>query len=54
MVSIMLYPCIFCIALLMDQFCLLGFVNSLVNQFAICLCVVFILLLIIMEVLSVG
>ena len=38
MVSVMLYPCIFCAALLMDLFvlcfaCLIVFVNSLINQF---------------------
>ena len=40
--SVMLYPCIVCVALLMDLFvlcvaCLTGFVNCLVKQFAICL-----------------
>ena len=39
MVSVMLYPCILCVALLMDLFVL--FVNCLVKQFAICLGVVF-------------
>ena len=50
MVSVMLYPCILCVALLMDLFvlcvaCLIVFVNCLVNQFAISLGVVAILLL---------
>ena len=59
MVSVMLYPCILCVALLMDLFvlcvaCLTVFVNCLVKQFAICLGVVVILLLIVMEVFSVG
>ena len=46
MVSVMLYPCIFYVALLMDLFvlcfaCLTVFVNCLVKQqFAISLCVV--------------
>ena len=51
MVSVMLYPCMFCVALLM---CLTVFVNCLVKQCAICLGVVVILLLNVMEVLSVG
>ena len=55
----MLYPCIFCIALLMDLFvlcvaCMELFVNYLVKEFAIFLYVVVILLLNVMEVLSVG
>ena len=59
MVSVMLYHCIFCVALLMDMFvlcvaCMTGSVNCLVKQFAICLGVVVILLLNVMEVLSVG
>ena len=59
MVSVMLYPCILCVALLMDLFalyvaCLTVFVNCLVKQFAICLGVVAILLLSVMEVFSVG
>ena len=38
MVSVMLYPCMFCVALSMDLFvlcvtCLTGFVNCLVKQF---------------------
>ena len=42
MVSVMLYPCMFCVALSMDLFvlcvaCLTVFVNCLVKQFAICL-----------------
>ena len=45
MASVMLYPCILCVALLMDQFvfcvaCLTMFVNCLVKQFAIYLGVV--------------
>ena len=48
MVSVMLYPCILCVALLMDLF-----LNWLVKQFAICLGVVVILLLNVMEVFSV-
>ena len=44
-VSLMLYPCILCVALLMDLFvlcvaCWTVFVNCLVKQFAICLGVV--------------
>ena len=40
MVSVMLYPCMFCVALSMDLFvlcvaCLTVFVNCLVKQFAI-------------------
>ena len=58
-VSVMLYPCIVCVALLMDLFvlcvaCLTVFVNCLVNQCAICLGVVLILLLNLMEVFSVS
>ena len=42
MVSVMLYPCMLCVALSMDLFvlcvaCLTVFVNCLVKQFAICL-----------------
>ena len=53
--SVMLYPCIVCIALLIDLFvlcvaCLTVFVNCLVKQFAMCLGVVAILLLNVMEV----
>ena len=59
MVSVMLYPVIICVSLLMDLFilcvaCLTVFVNCLVKQFAICLGVVVILLLNVMEVFSVG
>ena len=59
MVSVMLYPCILCVALLMDLFvlcvaCLTVFVSCLVKQFAICLGVVVILLLNVMEIFSVG
>ena len=59
MVSVMLYPCISCVALLIDQFvlcvaCLTVFVNCWVKQFAMCLGVVAILLLNVMEVFSVG
>ena len=48
-VSVIIYPCIFCVSLLMDQFvlCIAGltvFVNCLVKQFAICLGVVITLL----------
>ena len=58
MVSVMLFPCIVYVSLLMDLFvlciaCLTVFVNCLVKQFAICLCVVVILLLNVMEVFSV-
>ena len=54
MVSIMLYPCMFCVALSMDLFvlcvaCLTGFVNCLLEQFAIWLGVFAILLLNVME-----
>ena len=47
--SVMLYPCILCVALLVYLFvlcvaCLTVFVNCLVKQFAICLGVVAILL----------
>ena len=50
MVSVMLYPCILCVARLMDLFvlclaCLTIFVNYFTKQFAICLGVVVILLL---------
>ena len=59
MVNVMLYPCILCVALLMDIFvlcvwCLTAFMNCLVKQFTICLGVVVILLLNGMEVFSVG
>ena len=50
MVSVMSYPCILCVSLLMYLFvlcvaCLTVFVNCLMKQFAICLGVVAILLL---------
>ena len=53
--SVMLYPCIVCVALLMDV-CLVCcvIVNCLVKQFAMCLGVVAILLLNVMDVFSVG
>ena len=59
MVSVMLYPCIFCVALLMDLFvlsvaCLTVFVNCLVKQLAICLGVFAILLLNVMGLFSVA
>ena len=59
MLSVMLYPCILCVALLMYLFvlcvaCLTVFVNCLVKQFAICLGVVVVLLLNVMEVFIVG
>ena len=43
--SVMLYPCNLCVALLLDRFvicvaCLAGPVNCVVKQFAICLGVV--------------
>ena len=57
--SVMLYPCIVCVALLMDMFvwcvaCLTVFLNCLVIQFAICLGVVAILRLNVMKMFSVG
>ena len=57
--SVMLYPCMLCVALLMCLFvlcvaCLTEFVNYLVKQFAMCVGVVAILLLNVMGVLSVG
>ena len=56
--SVMLYPCMVCVALLMCLFvlcvaCLTVFVNCLVKQFAMCLGVVAILLLNVMDVFSV-
>ena len=53
--SVMLYHCMFCVAMLMDLFvlcvaCLKVFVNCLVKQLAMCLSVVAILLLNVMEV----
>ena len=55
MVSVMLYSCIVCVAMLKDMFVFwLRVLNGLVKQFAICLGVVVILLLIVMEVFNVG
>ena len=59
MVSVMLYPCILCVALLVYLFvlcvaCLTVFVNRLVKQFAMCLGVDAILLLNVIDVFSVG
>ena len=59
MVSVMLYPCFLCVALLVYLFvlcvsCLTVFVNCLVKQFAMCLGVVAILLLNVMDMFSVG
>ena len=56
--SVMLYPCMLCVALLMCPFvlcvaCLTVFVNCLVKQFAMCVGVVAILLLNVMDVFSV-
>ena len=56
--SVILYPCMFCVALLMDLFvlcvaCLTVFVNCLLKQFAICLGVCVILLLNVTKLLSV-
>ena len=53
--SVMLYPCMFCVALLMDLFdlcvaCLTVFANCLVKQFAMCLGVVGIFVCNVMEV----
>ena len=58
MVSVMLYPCMFCVALSMDLFvlcvaCLTVFVNCLLKLLAICLGVYVILLLNVMELLYV-
>ena len=58
MVSVMLYPCMFCVALSTDLFvlcvaCLTVFVNCLVKQLAICLALIVILLLSVMELLCV-
>ena len=58
--SVMLYPCMLCVALPIDPInlfvlcvaCLTMFVNCLVNQFAICLGVFVILLLNVVELLS--
>ena len=58
-VSVMLYPCIVCVALLMDMAvlcvvaCFTVFVNCLIKQFSICLGIVVILLLNVMDVFSV-
>ena len=54
MVSVMLYPCMFCVALSMDLFvlcvaCVTVLVNCLLKQFAICLGVFTIVLLKVME-----
>ena len=59
MVSVMLYPYILCVALLVYLFvscvaCLTVFVNCLVKQFVMCLGVVAILLLNVMDVFSVD
>ena len=56
--SVMLYPCMLCVALLIYLFvlcvaCLTVFVNCLVKPFAICLGVVAILLVNVMDVFSV-
>ena len=56
--SVMLYPCMLCVALLMCLFvlcvaCLTVFVNCLVKQFAMCLGVVAILLFNVMDMFSV-
>ena len=56
--SVMLYHCMLCVALLMCLFvlsvaCLTVFVNCLVKQFAMCMGVVAILLLNVMDVFSV-
>ena len=53
--SVMLYPCMLCVSLLMCPFvlcvaCLTVFVNCLVKQFAMCVGVVAILLLNVMDV----
>ena len=53
--SVMLYPCVLCVALLMCLFalcvaCLTVFVNCLVKQFAVCLAVVASLLLNVLDV----
>ena len=59
MVRVMLYPCIFGVALTMDLFvlcvaCVTVFVKCLMKQFTICLCVFAILLLNVMELLHVA
>ena len=58
MVSVVLYPCILCVALSLDMFvlcvaCLTVFVKCFVKQFAICLGVFVILLLNVMVLFSV-
>ena len=58
MLIVMLYPCMFCVALSMDLFvlcvaCLTVFVNCLMKQFTICLGMFVILLLNVMELLCV-
>ena len=58
MVSVMLYPCMFCVALSMDLFVLCiayltVFVNCLVKQFEICLGVVVVLLMNVIELFNV-
>ena len=55
----MLYPCMFCVSLLMDMFvlcvaCLTVFVNCSVKQFAICVGVFAILLFNVMDLFSVA
>ena len=53
--SVMLYPCILCVALFVSCVaCLTVYVNCLVKQFAMCLGVVAILLVNVMEAFSVG
>ena len=57
--SVMLYPCILCVALLVYLFvlcvaCSTVFVNCLVKQFAMCLGVVSILFLNVMDLFGVG
>ena len=59
MLSVMLYPCMFCVALSIDLFvlcvaCLTVFVNCLLKQFAISLGVFVILLLNAMELMECG
>ena len=59
MVSVLVYPCMFCVALSMDLFvlcvaCVAVFVNSFIKQFTICLCVFVILLLNVMMLLRVA
>ena len=52
--SVMWYPCIFCVVDVLCVTCLTVFVNSLVKQFAMCLSVVAILLLNVMGLFSVA